>query len=315
MINLEFQIIIALLLDQAIGDPQGFPHPVRIMGWLAFRLEKITRKMFPDSERLAGIVTALLMISISGGVAWGLIAVAGYLHPLVGDVVSVIVLYYCFAARDLAVHANRVYKALKAGNIEKSRRKVAMMVGRDTAELDEQDVARAAIESVAENLVDGVTAPLFFALLFGPVGAVCFKAINTLDSTFGYKTPRYLKFGWASARIDDVANWIPARLTVLAVALASIIFELSPVRCLQIALRDRNKHSSPNSAYPEAAFAGAMGIRLGGPTAYKGKVTEYPYLGDKYVEINTTHIKTANNLMFLSTMIFALGGILIRVVI
>jgi len=183
------------------------------------------------------------------------------------------------------------------------------MVGRDTDSLDELGVARAAVESVAENTVDGVTAPLFFAAIGGPVGAMVYKAINTLDSTFGYKNERYVDFGWASAKIDDLANYLPARLTAPLIVLAAFLLGFRPMNALRVCLRDHGKHASPNSGITEAAMAGALGVQLGGPLYRSGKPVEMPRLGEPIMELEPKHIPRVNALM-LVTWILSAGAFL-----
>lgn len=304
---LELQILIAFALDALVGDPRWLPHPVRGIGWLALRLETVTRRLI-GWQRGAGIVTALLTISISGGAAWGLIYLAGRAHPLAGDAAAIVVLYTCLAARDLAGHAMAVHRRLAAGELEQARLAVSRMVGRDTDRLDESGVARAAVESVAENTVDGVTAPLLFAIVGGPVAAIVYKAINTLDSTFGYKNERYLYFGWASARIDDLANYLPARLTGPVVCLASALLGRPVRRAFRVLARDARNHTSPNSGFAEAAMAGALGVQLGGLNYYFGQPMEKPTIGDAAEPVSPAHIPAACKLMYLTAILFlALG--------
>ncbi|MFO7906308.1 MAG: adenosylcobinamide-phosphate synthase CbiB [Planctomycetota bacterium] len=305
MIDLTYQILIAVALDLLAGDPRWLPHPVKLIGRLAIFLEAPARKLVPPS-RLAGTVTALLVIAISGIVAWSVVRSAAWLHPLAGDAVSILLIHTCIAARDLAGHGMAVFRPLNAGDLDEARRRVAMIVGRDTQRLDESGVARAAVESIAENLVDGVTAPLFFAAIFGPVGAIVYKAINTLDSSFGYRNKQYARFGWASARIDDVANYLPARITAPLVALAALVLHKRPVGALRILKRDRRRHASPNAGYPEAAFAGALGVQLGGPSFYFGREqpVEKPLIGDHVCRLEPSDIRKANLLMYTTTALF-----------
>ena len=230
---------------------------------------------------------------------------ATMIHPIVGDVVSIALLYNCFAGRDLARHSARVYRALADDDLPEARRRVSMLVGRDTEHLDEPEIVRGAVESVAENMVDGVTAPLFFAVLGGPVGALLYKAVNTLDSTFGYKNERYLQFGWASARFDDVVNYIPARLTAPLVAFTAALLGLRPLGAWRIFQRDGRKHPSPNSGLTEAAVAGALGVQLGGLNYYFGEPSERPRMGDPIHKLERRHILQTNRLMLL-TSFFAL---------
>jgi adenosylcobinamide-phosphate synthase len=246
----------------------------------------------------------MLVIVATGLATYAVIRAAGLLHPLAGDVAAILIMYTTLAARDLAKHGMDVYRSLRAGDIVEARRRVGMIVGRETENLDEGEVARAAVESVAENTVDGVTAPLFFAIVAGPVGAMVYKAINTLDSSFGYKNERYLEFGWASAKIDDAANYLPARLTAPLVSAAATVMGLRPLNALRIMARDGRKHSSPNAGLTEAAVAGALGVQLGGPGQYFGEIIEKPTLGDPETELAADCIPRTISLTAL-TSIFA----------
>jgi adenosylcobinamide-phosphate synthase len=311
MIPLEYKLLAAFLLDLLLGDPRWFPHPVRLIGGLAQKLEPLTRAVFPWAK-VAGIVTALTVIGAAGFCAWGIVYLAGMVNPLAGDVASILILYTTLSTRDLIRHSTNVYQSLAEENIEEARRRVSMIVGRDTKDLDEKNITRAVVETVAENTVDGVTAPLFFALLAGPVGAMVYKAINTLDSTFGYKNERYIDFGWASARIDDLANLIPARLTAPIICLGACLLRLRPQNAWRIYRRDARNHSSPNSGFAESAVAGALGIQVGGLNYYFGKPMEKPTIGDPLVELNKTHILQVNRLMLTSVTLFLVLGIVTR---
>ncbi|MBI4024022.1 MAG: cobalamin biosynthesis protein CobD [Verrucomicrobia bacterium] len=306
--RLEYQILIAFVLDLLFGDPRWLPHPVKIIGRFTMALESPLRRSIPNA-RMAGVTTALIVLGASGSVVFLLVKGAGWLHPAAGDAVSILLLYTTFAAKDLAQHGARVYLALHSGDLPEARRRVAMMVGRDTDRLDEAGVARAAVESVAENAVDGVTAPLFFGALGGPVGAMLYKTINTLDSTFGYKNERYLDFGWASARLDDLANWLPARLTAPLVAVAALFVRANAAGAWRIFRRDGRKHSSPNSGLAEAAVAGALGVQLGGLNYYGGEASEHPRIGDPLEALEAGHIGRTNRLMlataFIALLVFA----------
>ena len=310
MISLEYQILIAIVLDQLLGDPRWLPHPVRIIGAVCTGLEKITRAVLPPFA--AGICTVLLVLALTGAATWGMIAGANLLYPWLGTAASIVILYTTIAPRDLVRHSTEVYTSLRDGNLPEARQRVSMIVGRDTANLDEAGVARAAVESVAESMVDGVTAPLFFALLGGPLAAMLYKAINTMDSMFGYKNDRYLKFGWAAARLDDLANFVPARLTSLMIPAASFPLRLDPKRSLLILLRDRFAHASPNSGHSEAAVAGALGVQLGGPNSYFGTVLEKPAIGDATRTLEPRDILRANRLMLLSSALTLLVCLALR---
>lgn len=303
--TLEYQIIAAMLLDLILGDPRWFPHPVKFIGRFAALLETPYRKIFRN-PRLAGVITVLSVLTAAGGVTYAVIAVAGLIHPWAADAVSVILLYTTLSAKDLRDHSMNVYRALDAGNLNEARGKVALLVGRDTDVLDEAGVVRATVESVAENTVDGVTAPLLFGILGGPVGAMLYKAVNTLDSTFGYKNERYLEFGWASARLDDLANYIPARLTALIIPVAAAVLGLSPLNSLRILLRDRKKHPSPNSGLSEAAMAGALNVQLGGLNYYFGRPSFRPTMGDPVRDLEKADIRKVNALMYATFLMAAI---------
>lgn len=309
--NLEIQIAIALVLDFVIGDPPQYPHPVRLIGKLAHRVETIFRYML-GSTRTAGILTVIFVLAATGGSGMGILWVANHVHSVAGDAVACLLIYVCISARDLSVHAFRVESHLENGNVEEARQSLSMIVGRKTSALSKEDVSRAAVESVAENLVDGVTAPLFFALLGGPVAALVFKAASTLDSMFGYRNERYEKFGWASARLDDLLNLLPARLTAPIICIALLPNWARCATSWRTCLQDGSKHASPNSGIPEAAFAGALGISLGGPTEYSFGTVDKPFMGDAAETPGFTHIRKARGLMYRTTILFAALGISLR---
>ena len=310
MIGLEYQILIAILLDQLLGDPRWLPHPVRIVGAACSGCERLTRAVLPPFA--AGICTVALILGLTGATTWAVIAGATLIHPWLGNAASILLLYTTIAARDLVSHSKQVYTALAIGDLVEARSRVSMIVGRDTANLDEAGVARAAVESVAESMVDGVTAPLFFAVLGGPMAAMLYKAINTMDSTFGYKNERYRKFGWAAARLDDLANFIPARISSLMIPAASFLLRLDSKGSLFILLRDRLRHASPNSGHTEAAVAGALGVQLGGANLYFGKVLAKPTIGEATRHIEPQDILRANRLILLSSAITLLAFLVLR---
>jgi adenosylcobinamide-phosphate synthase len=300
--RLEYQILTAFLLDLLLGDPRWLPHPVRCIGAFALALENPLRRIVLN-PRVAGIVTVLVVVGGTGMSAGSLLYLAGKLHPAAGDAVAVLLLYTSFACRDLIRHSHRVYAALRNNNLSEARRYVAMMVGRDTHRLDESGVIRAGVESVAENIVDGITAPLFFAALFGPVGALAYKAVSTLDSTFGYKDVRYLRFGWAAARLDDAVNYVPARLTVPLISIASAFLGFFPGRAIRICVRDGRAHASPNAGLSEAAVAGALGVQLGGVNHYGGEPVATPYLGDATRPLRRRDLLRVNALALSSSIL------------
>lgn len=301
--RLEYQILLAVLLDLALGDPRWLPHPVRAIGWLAHRAESAARRLI-HAPRLAGAAAAVSVYSCAGGAAWGALYLAGRLHPAAADAVSVLLIYTTIAARDLAHHSMVVFQALAEGDLAEARRRVSAIVGRDTDRLDEAGVARAAVESVAESTVDGVTAPLLFAILGGPVAAIVYRAINTLDSMYGHLDERYREFGWAAAKLDDLANYLPARLTAPLVCVAALLLCQRPGLAWRMLRRDGRKHASPNSGLSEAAMAGALGVQLGGVTYYDGQPLEKPTIGEPRVQLAAQHIPWANRLMLVTSGLF-----------
>jgi adenosylcobinamide-phosphate synthase len=304
--RLECQILAAVALDLALGDPGWLPHPVRGIGRLAAGLERLARRLIPW-PRVAGTIVALLVYAIAGGAAWAVIRVAAMFGPVAADVASILVIYTTIAARDLARHSMAVLRPLVEGDLVEARRSVARIVGRDTAGLDESGIVRAAVESVAESTVDGVTAPLFFAIVAGPPGAMVYRAVNTLDSMFGHQDRRYAQFGWAAARIDDAANYIPARLTAPLLCLAALVWRQRPRQAVRTLLRDGRKHASPNAGLAEAAVAGALGVQLGGTNVYGGEPLRGPTVGDPLTPLGPRHIRLANALMWTA------GGLLLAV--
>lgn len=308
--RLEYQILAALALDLLAGDPQWLPHPVRLMGWLTARFEGISRAILP--ARGAGLVTVCGTIAATGLAAWALLAGATAIHPALGTAASILLLYTSFAVRDLVSHGQQVYQALASNDLPLARKRVAFLVSRDTAHLDAEGISRATVESLAENLVDGITAPLCFAFLGGPVGVLCYKAASTMDSMFGYKNEQYREFGWAPARLDDLLNFVPARLTGLLLPLAAFLAGLDWRSSWRIFWRDRFNHASPNSGHSEAAVAGALNIQLGGPGSYFGTPTLKPTIGEANRAIEPADIRRATRLILLTTALMTLLLFLLR---
>ena len=289
------QVLLAGALDLMIGDPRWLPHPVRFIGRAVTLYERFLRRIFtsPRGERIAGVLlVGAVVIPVYALAAWGTGLLGGLqgLGSLMGTAALVLLMATTIAARELVVSVKRVVRAIVAGDLETGRQSVSMIVGRDTRSLDGQGVLRAAIESLAENLSDGVVAPLFYLAIGGLPLALAYKAVNTLDSMVGYKNDRYLNFGWASAKLDDVANYVPARLTGVLIAVSVFLYSLvtqpgravpRSARSFSVMVRDGRKHPSPNSGMPEAAMAGAVGARLGGPSTYGGVVSNKPFIGNE----------------------------------
>ncbi|MBV9125227.1 MAG: cobalamin biosynthesis protein CobD, partial [Planctomycetes bacterium] len=257
---------LGFLLDQLVGDPPGWPHPVRWIGRLVLVLEPPLRRWFP--ERLAGVVLLMVITGLTAGSIWAGLFLAGLVHWGLRLGVATVMIYYGLAARSLARETGAVLGPCAQQDWPAARLRLSYIVGRDTQELPPEEIYRACIETVAENTTDGVVAPLFYAALLGPAGMWAYKAINTLDSMVGYRQPRYLRFGWASARADDLANYVPARLAFLLLSLAAWLTRHQAAEALRVGWRDGRKHPSPNAGWAEAAMAGALGLQLGGASTY-----------------------------------------------
>jgi adenosylcobinamide-phosphate synthase len=308
-------IISALFLDLALGDPRWLPHPVALIGRLITKLELLLRpelrseglsviaKPAETRDKVAGILLLLITVASAAGAAWLLLFTASLVSGLVEFLLAVAISWTCLAARSLHGESAVVADALAAGEIEKARHSLSYIVGRDTADLNEPEIWRALVETVAENSSDGIIAPLFWLTVGGPVAAMAFKAVSTLDSMVGYRNQRYLHFGWASARMDDLLNFIPARLTSLLMIISALPVGLSMSGAFRITLRDRLKHPSPNSAHPEAAAAGALGVQLGGISNYAGVASIKQHLGDPHLPLDRRAYSGMIRLMYASTLL------------
>ncbi len=309
--TLAISLLAALGLDLFAGDPRWSVHPVRLMGRAAAWLEPRLRRAVPW-PRLAGALAVVAIVGGAGGLAGGIVWAAQYAHPVAGIALAAALLFFTIAVRDMVVHSQEVAGPLARAELPAARTAVGKIVGRDTAALDAGGITRAAVESVAENFTDGVSGALFWALVGGLAGglagaaaaAMAFRAANVLDATYGHKNERYRLFGWAGARLDDALGFLPARLGVLAVAGGALFAGERPWRALVTAWRDRKKHASPNAALAEAAFAGALGVALGGPAAYAGVVHDHPVLGDAREPIAPAHIARANRLLVAGALVF-----------
>jgi len=300
----------SFVLDLLLGDPHGWMHPVVVIGRFIKRAELVLASLL-DNRLLAGILLALSTVLTTGLVTWLLIHFSALLHPLFGAAVSVWIGYTTLALRSLHVESRRVVRYLEKGNLSEARRALALIVGRETGQLDKEQILRACIETVAENTSDGVIGPLFYLFAGGPVAAMMYKAASTLDSMVGYTDDRYRKLGWASARLDDLLNLIPARLTGLLMVLASFPLGLNPWAALKVMLRDARKTSSPNAGFPEAAVAGALGVQLGGSATYFGETVQKPTLGDADRRIDIRSYRATIRLMYLTALLALALGVVI----
>lgn len=292
---------LGFLLDMWLADPGWMPHPVVLMGKCITRLEKVLRSRFPATpkgERAAGCVLAVLLPVGTLVLTGAICLLAGRIHPLLGLVVQTFWCWQALAVKGLAEESKNVYRQLAAEDLPGARSAVARIVGRDTQALTEEGVTKAAVETVAENFSDGVVAPLFYMMIGGAPLALCYKAVNTMDSMIGYKNQRYLQFGRAAAKLDDAANYLPSRLAaVFWIAAAGLTGQDVP-NAWRIWRRDRRNHASPNSAQTESACAGALGVQLAGPAYYFGEYYDKPTIGDARRPIEPRDILRANRMLF-----------------
>ncbi|MBW2562865.1 MAG: cobalamin biosynthesis protein CobD [Deltaproteobacteria bacterium] len=293
----------AFLLDLILGDPQFLPHPIRWMGKAIELLEPAFR-IISKNLSVSGALFALFLISSAFAITFIIVVIAGKLHPVFGIVIEIVIIYWCISVKSLKQSAMNVCRSLMDNRIDEAKAKVSLIVGRDVEKLTESGIVKATIETVAENLVDGVISPLFFAVIGGAPLAIAYKMVNTLDSMVGYKNEKYIHFGKAAARIDDISNFIPARLSVPIISLAAQILSRKGLNAFKTAALEGKYHSSPNAGFPEASFAGAMGIKLGGPNYYHGRLVHKPYIGKLFGKADITHIKKACDLMMLSSILW-----------
>ena len=305
---------LAWVLDFIIGDPHSWPHPVRWIGNLINAVQRAVRRVCHSdlALRIGGGVMWLAVVGLTYAVAWGVLHLAASVHPWLGFGVEVWMIFTVLAGRCLAQSAQAVERPLRAGDLAESRIKLSWIVGRDTSQLQPEQINRAVVETVAENTVDGIIAPLFFLLLGGAPLAMAYKAVNTLDSMVGYKHEKYRAIGMVSARLDDVANFIPARLSWLLIGLAAFICRDNGARALHIGWRDRKNHSSPNCAWSEATVAGALGIHLGGPNDYFGERVNKPWIGDEHRPIAIDDISRTIRLMWVASTLALLLFMAVR---
>jgi adenosylcobinamide-phosphate synthase len=293
-------LTLAYILDLIIGDPRWLPHPVKMLGWAIEKMEKILRKSEVGSqksevkgknlaEKLSGVLLVAVIVGITYSIFYtlNLLVLTSHFSLLTSCLLFAMLVFLTsttLATNDLIKSGKTVIDAVNMGDKKSAREKLSFIVGRDTRQLDNKGIAKATIETLAENTSDGIIAPLFYFALGGLPMAMAYKAINTLDSMVGYRNEKYKNFGWASARLDDIVNFIPARITGMLIVMATFILNMSVAAghlSLRTMLRDGGKHLSPNSGIPEAAMAGALGVRLGGPSFYAGMLVEKPYIGEE----------------------------------
>jgi len=309
---------LAYILDLIIGDPCQIPHPVRGIGWVVEKAERILRENKIIKEKLAGVILVIVVVSLTYTLFY-LISTAllqieiSILVTYLSLIVYIYLISTTIATRELIRAGLDVINEIKTGNINDARKRLSMIVGRDTESLDRKGILRATIESLSENSSDGIIAPLFYFVIGGLPLAMTYKAINTLDSMIGYKNEKYKSLGWASAKLDDLVNYIPARITGVLIVIATFILRsnrssrFNSLNALKVMFRDGRKHSSPNSGIPEAAMAGALGVKLGGTSTYGGVVVEKPYIGEELQNSDLFYLSAAENAVTITKLTSFLG--------
>lgn len=309
-----FILIFAYVLDLIFGDPYSFPHPVKFIGNMISRLEKL---FFATSinKLLSGLITFLIVVVSTYFATFLLINISYSLNSYLGIAVEILLTYTVLSAKCLEFEAVKVQRELRAKNLENSRKSLSYIVGRDTKELDFEQIVKAVIETVAENTVDGVISPIFYLCLGGVPLAMAFKAISTLDSMIGYRNEKYEEFGKVSARADDVANFIPARLSIIFFTISAFLLRLDYKNAFLICMRDRKNHLSPNCAYSESLTAGALGIQLGGSHYYGGRLVEKQKIGDDLKKADVDDITKTVNMLRIVTFLCILVVCIINILI
>lgn len=305
-------IILAIAIDLIVGDPRTLPHPVVLIGRFISGFERLWNRGTEQQRRISGLLLTISVVGGVWGISWLLLALLARLHPGLAMIAELWLLSTTLAIKGLGDAASAVAEPLTKGDLPAARQALGMIVGRDTQRLDEVEITRGTVETVAENTVDGITAPLFFALIGGAPLALAYKAVNTLDSMVGYKNQRYANFGFASAKLDDVANWIPARLTALCLWLAGLllsvfgVLELRWQGALRATCQEASRHPSPNAGWPEAVVARLLGVQLGGINFYQGVVSQRATLGEPLEPLRVAHIRATIRLMHGAWIIFML---------
>lgn len=309
------ELTIGFFLDLIIGDPNNPYHPVRGIGYLAKRFETIFRRLFKNYLKVAGLITWILTIAVTFIITLGIVKMCKSINLYFGIIIEGVLIYFCIASKGLVVEGYKVITFLLNDDIDGARKQLSFIVGRDTASLNKEGIIKAVVETIAENMADGIIAPLFYAAIFGAPLAFAYKAVNTLDSMFGYKNDKYMDFGFFSAKLDDIFNYIPARITGILIVISAGILGYNYKNSFKIYKRDRYNHTSPNSAHPEAAIAGALGVELGGANYYFGKLVEKPKIGDKLKEIEINDVNKTAKVLYLSAVIGFLIAISVRTIV
>ncbi len=308
------QLTLGFILDLLIGDPNNPVHPVRIIGKMCSSLESKFRKILKNKLKTAGFIVWIITVAITLFTTYMLVYMSNKVNIYIKIMIEGILIYFCISSKGLIVEGLKVINYLIKDDMEKARHQLSYIVGRDTKSLDKEGIIRAVIETIAENMSDGVIAPLFYAGIFGAPLAMVYKAVNTMDSMFGYKNDKYMEFGYFPAKLDDVFNYIPARLTGILIVISSFVLRYNYKNSYKIYKRDRYNHTSPNSAHPEAAMAGALDIQLGGANYYFGKLVVKPTIGDKTKDIEVEDVNRTAKVLYLSSFIGFLLSLVINFV-
>lgn len=314
LLNINYQpltILFAYVLDLVFGDPRWFPHPVKGIGWLVNRLENPVRKIF-SNQRAAGIIFFVIIVSVIYGLTWHIIEAAKHFNEVLGLILSTIIIYTTLSIKDLRVESMEVYRALKNNDIPLARKKLAMIVGRDTEELSKQNIVRATVETVAESIVDGIIAPLFYAFIGGAPLAIAYKTVNTLDSMIGYKNEKYKDFGWFSAKLDDIINFVPGIISGVLIPVASFFVGKNIVNSIRIIFCDGIRNMV--SGIPESAVAGALEVQLGGVNFYNSVPVLKPFLGDNKNMLEEKHIKITIYIAYICSLLTLILGLILCLV-
>lgn len=309
-------IVIAFLIDCILGDPYNFPHPVRFIGkYIKLFENKVFNKTKTKIELkyFYGVLLTISTVGLTFILTVLILQIAKSINIYLFYILNIIILWTTIAPKCLAQEGYKVYKPLKDDNIELARNRISFLVSRDTENLSKSQICRATVETILENISDGVIAPLFYSFIGGAPLAMAYKAVNTLDSMVGYRNDKYENLGFFSAKLDDCLNFIPSRLSGILIIISAFCLKYDYRNALKIFIRDRKKHESPNSAHPESAGAGALSIQLGGATSYFGEIHNKPYIGDNIKQIMPNDILKSIKLLYISTIILILIGICIQI--
>lgn len=311
------QVLLGYSLDLILGDPYWLYHPVRLIGHLIMMLEKVLLKSNDSNsmKKMKGLILLLIVSGLSFVIPLIIILTFASIHPVLALIIESFMIYQIFATKSLDVETRKVYKALKNNDIDEARKMIAYLVSRDTSTMSDEDVIKAAIETIAENLGDGVIAPMIYVIIGGAPLGWYYKGVNTLDSMVGYKNEKYTDYGYFSAKWDDVLNYVPARITSVMILLAGSLIKLDVNNGFKMLVRDRHNHASPNSAYPESAAAGLLRIQLGGKASYFGKVSIKPTMGDALKPLQVDDLDKMRQLLYATSLCSITVFLLIRLVV